>query len=104
MDCGIFNVRTYVNACDCTRACTDTVRESALKVDSWRKIPCCIGESNLRRQRAGLMLYQLSYIPTRGIRLYQLVFPVRAHLPLPPPLSLLSFFRKIIPSSSLREI
>ena len=33
----IFNVRTDVNACDCTRVCTDTVRESALKVDSGRK-------------------------------------------------------------------
>ena len=45
-------------------AFTDTVRESALKVDSRRKIPCRTGESNLRRQRAGPMLYQLSYIPT----------------------------------------
>ena len=26
--------------------CTDTVRESALKVDSGRKIPCHIGDSN----------------------------------------------------------
>ena len=40
------------------------VRESALKVDSGRKIPCRTGISNLRRQRAGPMLYQLSYIPT----------------------------------------
>ena len=39
MDYGIFNVRTDVNACDCIRGCTDTVRESALKVDSGRKIP-----------------------------------------------------------------
>ena len=44
-DYGIFNVRTDVNACDCTRGCTDTVRESALKVDSGRKIPCRTGES-----------------------------------------------------------
>ena len=41
---------------------TDTVRESALKVDSGRKIPYRTGESNLRQQRAGLMLYELSYI------------------------------------------
>ena len=41
----------------------DTVRESALKVDSGRKIPCRTGESNLRLRRAGPMLYQLSYIP-----------------------------------------
>ena len=64
MDDGIFNVRTDVNACDCTWECADTVRESALKVDSGRKIPCRTGESNLRQQRAGSTLYQLSYIPT----------------------------------------
>ena len=44
MDYGIFNVHTDVNACDCTRGCTDTVRESALKVDSRRQIPCLTGE------------------------------------------------------------
>ena len=64
MDYGIFNVRTDVNACDCTRGRKDSVRESVLKVDSGRKIPCRTGESNLRRRRAGPMLYQLSYIPT----------------------------------------
>ena len=42
---------------------TDTVRESALKVDSGRKIPCRTEESNLPQQRAGPTLYQLSYIP-----------------------------------------
>ena len=40
------------------------VRQSALTVDSWRKIPCRIGESNLRQRRAGQTLYHLSYIPT----------------------------------------
>ena len=45
--------------------CTDTVRESALKVDSGRKIPCRTGDSNLRQRRAGPMLYQLSYTPIR---------------------------------------
>ena len=40
MDHGIFNVRADVNAWDCTRGCTDTERESALKVDCGRKIPC----------------------------------------------------------------
>ena len=55
----IFNMHTDVNASDCAWGCTDTVRESAL-----RKIPRRTGESNLRRQRAGPMLYQLSYIPT----------------------------------------
>ena len=39
MDYGIFNMRTDVNACDCARGCTDTVRESALKVDSVREFP-----------------------------------------------------------------
>ena len=61
---GIFNVRTNVNACDCTRGCADTERESALKVDSGRKIPCRTGESNLRQRRAGPTLCKLSYIPT----------------------------------------
>ena len=37
MDCMIFHVRTDVNACDCTRECMDTVRESALNVDSRRE-------------------------------------------------------------------
>ena len=44
--------------------CTDTVRESVLKVDSGRKILCRTGESNLRQRRAGPTFYQLSYIPT----------------------------------------
>ena len=35
MDYEIFNVNTDVNACDCTRACTDTARESALKGWLW---------------------------------------------------------------------
>ena len=68
MDYGIFNVHTDVNACDCTRGlqrgCWDAVRESGVKVNSRRKIPCRAGESNLRRRRAGPMLYQLSYIFT----------------------------------------
>ena len=62
MDDDIFNVRTDINACDCTRGCRDTVEESALKVDSGRKIPCRTGESNLRRRCTGPTLYQLSYI------------------------------------------
>ena len=41
----------------------NTIRESALKVDSGRKIPCCTGESNLHQWRADLMRYQLSYVP-----------------------------------------
>ena len=69
MDYGVFNVRTDINGCDYTRGCTDTVKESALKVDSGRKIPCRTGESNRSRRRAGPMLYLLSYIPIpRSIR------------------------------------
>ena len=64
MNYGIFNMRTDVNACNCTRGCSETVRESALNVDSLRKIPCHTKESNLHWQHAGLMLYRLSYIPT----------------------------------------
>ena len=63
MDYGIFNVRIDVDACDCTRGCMGTVKESTLKVDSGRKIPCRTGESNLRQQRADPTLNQLSYIP-----------------------------------------
>ena len=62
---GIFNVRTYVKACDCNEGCTDTGKESVLKVDSGRKLPCRTGESNLLQRRAGSTLYQLSYIPAR---------------------------------------
>ena len=64
MDYRIFNVHTDVNAHDCTQGRTDTVRKSALKVDSRGKIICHTVESNLFRQRAGPKLYQLSYIPT----------------------------------------
>ena len=64
MDYRIFNVRTYVNACDCTWGYT--IRGSALKVDSGRKIPCCARESNLCRQHASPTLYQPSYFPTPG--------------------------------------
>ena len=67
MDYGVFNLRTDVNACDCTRGCTNTVPESALKVKSGRKIPFHTEVSNLRRRRAGPTFYQLSYIPTRTL-------------------------------------
>ena len=52
-----------INASNCTRGCTDTVRESALKVDSGSEIPCRIAEY-LRQRRAGPLFYQLSYTPT----------------------------------------
>ena len=63
-----WTMRTDVNTRDCARECTYTVKESALKVDSGRKIPCRTGESYQRRRRAGRMLYQLSYIPTHTLR------------------------------------
>ena len=62
-DYRILNVRTYAYACNCTRGCTDTVREFSLKVDSRRKIPRRTGESNLPQQCDGPTLYQPSYIP-----------------------------------------
>ena len=52
-----------MNECDCTQGCMDTIRQSALKVDSARKIPCCIRDLNLRQQHASPMLYQLRYSP-----------------------------------------
>ena len=65
MDYRIFNVRTDVNSCDCTWGWgMDTVRESALKVDSGRKIFCGTGDLNLPQLLAGPTLYPLSYIPT----------------------------------------
>ena len=40
------------------------IRQSALKVDSGRKITWHTKESNLRQQHAGTTLHQQSYIPT----------------------------------------
>ena len=58
-------MRTDVNAC--TRGGTDTVRESALKADSERKIPRRTGESNLRQRRADPTLYQLGRLDSGSI-------------------------------------
>ena len=47
--------------------CTDTARESALKADTGRKIPCCTGDSNPRQYCAWLFshaLYLLRYSPS----------------------------------------
>ena len=63
MDYRILHVHTNVNACGCTQGCTDTLRESAQKVDLWKRILCRTGELNLPQQHASSMLYQLSYIP-----------------------------------------
>ena len=72
----------------------DTVIESALKVDSEEKNslphrgiePRRTGESYLRRQRAGPMLYQLSNIPTPFTKLWGECSTIH------PPLALFFFF------------
>ena len=56
---GIFNLHTDAMA---QEGCTGTVRESALKADPGRKIPCRTRESNLPERRAGPTLYQLIYV------------------------------------------
>ena len=43
MDYGIFNLHTDANACNCTWGCTDTVRESGLKVDCGRNSLAALG-------------------------------------------------------------
>ena len=55
MDRVIFYVYTDVNACNCTRGCTDTVRKSALRADAGRKIPCRTVRSKLRGAARGLV-------------------------------------------------
>ena len=39
MDCRIFNVRTEVNACNCTRGCTDTRKRVCIERWLWEKNP-----------------------------------------------------------------
>ena len=61
----IYNVRTLLMYAIEHGGCTDTVRESALEVDSGRKIPCRIWDSNPRQyctQLFSRMLYQLSLL------------------------------------------
>ena len=47
--------------------CTDTRRESGLKVDSGRKIPCCPGESDLPQRHASLTLSQTEPHPRQTV-------------------------------------
>ena len=54
-------MRTDVKACGCTWGCTDTMRKSALKVDSGTRIPCHTRKLKLHQWRAGQALYPLSY-------------------------------------------
>ena len=53
MNYRIVIVRTDVNACDCTRGCTDTRKRGCSESWLWEKIPCRTGESNLRQGRNG---------------------------------------------------
>ena len=62
MDYRIFNVCTDLMHANAHGAVRTHARESALIVDSGRKIPCRTGGSNLGQWRAGPTLYQLSYI------------------------------------------
>ena len=64
MDYRIFNVRTYVNARDCTRGCVDTRKRVCTESWLWeKKIPRRTGESNLRQRRDGPMLYPTELHP-----------------------------------------
>ena len=68
VDYRIFNVRTDVNACDCTRECTDTRKRVCTESWVWeKKNPCRTGESNLRQRRDGPMLYQWATSPWKGL-------------------------------------
>ena len=68
MDYKIFNMCTDVNACDCTQGCTDTVRESALKVDSGgEKSLAALGNRTcISSMPVWCSTNQLIYIPTPG--------------------------------------
>ena len=63
-----------VNACNCTRGCTDTCKRVCTENWLWEKNPLPHRESNLRQRRAGPMLYQLSYISTSASALPHAVF------------------------------
>ena len=61
----IFKVRTGANACDCTRGCTDTVQESALKDDSGiqKKKLLHRGITSVSAACRSHAAYRLNYIP-----------------------------------------
>ena len=83
MDYRNFNVRT--SRCSCMRLHNGGVRihvkESALKVDSEKKIPCRTGESNLRQRRGGPTPCQLNYFPTPRKESRRGLEPTSVHLP-----------------------
>ena len=63
----IFNVPTDVIAHIQGGGCAYTLRESAVQVDSGRKIPCCTRDWNLSSSALDLMLNPLSHIPALSI-------------------------------------
>ena len=61
--------------------CTDAVRESALKVDSGRKVPCRTGDSNPRQYCARLFnqtFHQVSYPHKLQALVYDTLLPTTA--------------------------
>ena len=61
---GIFDMHTDVDVCNCTQGLYGHHSESALEVDSGRKIPCCIEDLSPCEYCAWLFsrtLYQLNY-------------------------------------------
>ena len=72
------------HTCHCTWECTGSIRESALKVDSLRKIPCHTGQSNLHRQRASPVQCSANWATSPTITLSPPLFSssleVRKHL------------------------
>ena len=73
---GIFNVRTDVKASDCTQGLYGQPKRVCIDSGSGRKVPLRTGESNLRQQRAGPTLYQLSYTPVPYVYRYRCI-PLR---------------------------
>ena len=86
MDYRIFHVRTDVDACDCTRECTDTARQSALKVDSGRKTSCRTGESNLCQRRISPSIVSFTGVDSNELNTPQSRLIAKAKLS--PPLGL----------------
>ena len=67
----IFNLSLMLMHAIAQGGCTDTVRKSALKVDSGRKIPCRTGDSNLHQYCFCLFswtFYQVSYYRPYTVR------------------------------------
>ena len=60
----ILNVRTFIDACDCTRGLYGHPKRFCTQNGLWERNPLPNGEPfNLPQRRDGPMLNQLSYIP-----------------------------------------